>query len=118
MASIPTIFAVADPEAIPEVLPDPRPFQENFLSQTEGWTEEMFTETWDDELIDLYTLVCLGQLRQSVEVLRHFSAARGATLPPRQRHEARPVVRRDAGIGRNDPCPCGSGKKFKKCCGA
>ena len=22
-----------------------------------------------------------------------------------------------AGIGRNDPCPCGSGKKFKKCCG-
>ena len=20
--------------------------------------------------------------------------------------------------GRNDPCPCGSGKKFKKCCGA
>ena len=21
-------------------------------------------------------------------------------------------------IGRNDPCPCGSGKKFKKCCGA
>jgi len=23
-----------------------------------------------------------------------------------------------AGIGRNDPCPCGSGKKYKKCCGA
>ena len=21
-------------------------------------------------------------------------------------------------IGRNDPCPCGSGKKYKKCCGA
>ena len=21
------------------------------------------------------------------------------------------------GVGRNDPCPCGSGKKFKKCCG-
>ncbi|MBU1563710.1 SEC-C domain-containing protein, partial [Patescibacteria group bacterium] len=20
-------------------------------------------------------------------------------------------------IGRNSPCPCGSGKKFKKCCG-
>ncbi|MBO4709700.1 MAG: SEC-C domain-containing protein, partial [Kiritimatiellae bacterium] len=20
-------------------------------------------------------------------------------------------------VGRNDPCPCGSGKKFKKCCG-
>ncbi|MFM8914468.1 MAG: SEC-C metal-binding domain-containing protein [Flammeovirgaceae bacterium] len=21
-------------------------------------------------------------------------------------------------MGRNDPCPCGSGKKFKKCCGS
>nr|WP_232301241.1 SEC-C metal-binding domain-containing protein [Gilvimarinus agarilyticus] len=20
-------------------------------------------------------------------------------------------------VGRNDPCPCGNGKKFKKCCG-
>ena len=28
------------------------------------------------------------------------------------------TVRRDAPkVGRNDPCPCGSGKKFKKCCG-
>ena len=29
----------------------------------------------------------------------------------------KPVVRKDAKVGRNDPCPCGSGKKFKKCCG-
>ena len=29
------------------------------------------------------------------------------------------TVRREAPkIGRNDPCPCGSGKKYKKCCGA
>jgi uncharacterized protein len=28
------------------------------------------------------------------------------------------VVRAAPKIGRNDPCPCGSGKKFKKCCGA
>jgi len=27
-----------------------------------------------------------------------------------------PVVRKDH-VGRNDPCPCGSGKKYKKCCG-
>ncbi|MDR0494488.1 MAG: SEC-C domain-containing protein [Treponema sp.] len=28
------------------------------------------------------------------------------------------TVRREAPkIGRNDPCPCGSGKKYKKCCG-
>jgi preprotein translocase subunit SecA len=28
-----------------------------------------------------------------------------------------PVVKRDKKVGRNDPCPCGSGKKYKKCCG-
>ena len=30
----------------------------------------------------------------------------------------KPVKRDDVKIGRNDPCPCGSGKKYKKCCGA
>lgn len=29
-----------------------------------------------------------------------------------------PVVREAPKVGRNDPCPCGSGKKYKKCCGA
>ncbi|XXK44748.1 SEC-C metal-binding domain-containing protein [Porticoccaceae bacterium nBUS_17] len=28
-----------------------------------------------------------------------------------------PVKRIEAKIGRNDPCPCGNGRKFKKCCG-
>lgn len=32
--------------------------------------------------------------------------------------KAQTVVRTDPKIGRNDPCPCGSGKKYKKCCGA
>ena len=27
-----------------------------------------------------------------------------------------PVVRKDDKVGRNDPCPCGSGKKYKQCC--
>lgn len=26
------------------------------------------------------------------------------------------LVRKHAKVGRNDPCPCGSGKKFKNCC--
>jgi preprotein translocase subunit SecA len=29
-----------------------------------------------------------------------------------------PIQRSGAKVGRNDPCPCGSGKKYKKCCGA
>ena len=28
-----------------------------------------------------------------------------------------PIVREEPKVGRNDPCPCGSGKKYKKCCG-
>ena len=31
-------------------------------------------------------------------------------------HQA-PYVREGKKVGRNDPCPCGSGKKFKKCHG-
>jgi preprotein translocase subunit SecA len=51
-----------------------------------------------------------------------------ANLPKREKvaepvitnHEEgvrKPVVKEEK-IGRNDPCPCGSGKKYKKCCGA
>ena len=29
----------------------------------------------------------------------------------------KPIVREGVRIGRNDPCSCGSQKKFKKCCG-
>jgi preprotein translocase subunit SecA len=28
-----------------------------------------------------------------------------------------PLLRQGPKVGRNDPCPCGSGKKFKQCCG-
>ena len=31
--------------------------------------------------------------------------------------EKKPVVRKDKKVGRNEACPCGSGKKYKKCCG-
>jgi hypothetical protein len=30
--------------------------------------------------------------------------------------KAKPIVRPGSRLGRNDPCPCGSGKKYKKCC--
>jgi preprotein translocase subunit SecA len=34
------------------------------------------------------------------------------------RAEAPKPVKTGAKVGRNDPCPCGSGKKYKKCHGA
>jgi hypothetical protein len=37
--------------------------------------------------------------------------------PPTVFHDTPQPMRSETKIGRNDPCPCGSGKKFKKCCG-
>lgn len=36
---------------------------------------------------------------------------------PKISQSPKPFVRSGAKVGRNDPCSCGSGKKFKKCCG-
>jgi hypothetical protein len=44
----------------------------------------------------------VGALREAFEV-----AASG---------KPRPITRPGSRIGRNDPCPCGSGRKYKKCC--
>ncbi len=37
---------------------------------------------------------------------------------PLRKSAVEQVQRSEPKVGRNDPCPCGSGKKFKKCCGA
>lgn len=42
---------------------------------------------------------------------QHVSAEDG-----KEKVEAKPIVKGDQ-VGRNDPCPCGSGKKYKNCCG-
>jgi preprotein translocase subunit SecA len=47
---------------------------------------------------------------------RELEQARMAGAGDRQ--PVQQVVRGSAKVGRNDPCPCGSGKKYKKCCGA
>jgi uncharacterized protein len=51
---------------------------------------------------------CEEDLPQAVtDIYRFWLAKRGAG-----------TIRKDApGVGRNDPCPCGSGRKFKHCCG-
>ena len=77
--------------------------------QREGY--EMFTD-----LVD-------GVKRDAVKYLYHVEIAQPKTQP--QRIQAAPTgnsrSRKQAvsdKIGRNDPCPCGSGKKYKKCHGA
>ena len=72
-------------------------------------------------------------IADTIEELRHWAAfaekpatrsAPQSTPPPPHFAEsweptepvAAPVASRGRRVGRNDPCPCGSGKKFKKCC--
>jgi uncharacterized protein YecA (UPF0149 family) len=38
--------------------------------------------------------------------------------PDGEAQSRKPIEREEPKVGRNDPCPCGSGKKYKKCCGA
>ncbi len=38
-------------------------------------------------------------------------------LPPKARPNPPTQIRNMGKVGRNEPCPCGSGKKYKKCCG-
>lgn len=59
------------------------------------------------------------------EVEREYAAEHGAGqegIPqgaqvPEREAKKEPVRRENPKVGRNDPCPCGSGKKYKHCCG-
>ena len=51
---------------------------------------------------------------------RWVYSRKDSTLPPvpaLKQKKPKTVIRSEAKIGRNDPCRCGSGKKYKKCCG-
>jgi preprotein translocase subunit SecA len=54
--------------------------------------------------------------RRALQRLTEVHAAAGdEEAAPRSKAET--VVRQAPKVGRNDPCPCGSGKKYKKCHG-
>lgn len=57
----------------------------------------------------------------SLEELKHLTYRNVVTNDPSSNLALSPAQvrqRRVKKVGRNDPCPCGSGKKYKKCCGA
>ncbi|HEB69361.1 MAG TPA: preprotein translocase subunit SecA [Desulfobulbus sp.] len=64
----------------------------------------------DDELERLEEERRLERERE-LELARRASGDKGADV------ERKPVKRSEEKVGRNAPCPCGSGKKYKKCCG-
>jgi uncharacterized protein YecA (UPF0149 family) len=73
-------------------------------------------------------------IADTIEELRHWAALREEPVKSPVKHAVprlhafptsrngdqvmAPAIAKRARIGRNDPCPCGVGKKFKKCCGS
>lgn len=50
------------------------------------------------------------------EEVEQFGAAKKVRDGETEAAPQKPIINKDK-VGRNDPCPCGSGKKYKKCCG-
>ncbi|HUN55403.1 MAG TPA: preprotein translocase subunit SecA [Smithella sp.] len=86
--------------------------------QREGY--EMFMEMIARIKMDVLEKLCLIRIQreEEVEAIRQkqkqdYIMSRGEDTPA-----AKTIKHESAKTGRNDPCPCGSGKKYKKCCGA
>lgn len=77
-----------------------------------------------NEALDLFDAMVQDIKRDSVRFLSNIVRTDEQNLPARRRvvtvsgtegSQAKPVRRKHKKIGRNEPCPCGSGKKFKNC---
>ena len=71
-----------------------------------------------DDLLRTYKRRYLNNKIMSSTTVLYRSNVFSSTLGVIETEENRPEIDLSQKIGRNDPCPCGSGKKFKKCCGA
>ena len=91
---------------------------------------EMFTEMLERIKHDVVTILSRVQVRSDEEIeameaqrrqssgdieYQHESASAMGTTETEEEHT--PFVRDERKVGRNEPCPCGSGKKYKQCHG-
>ena len=74
--------------------------------------QTMIETIQDDTVKYLYHINLITPEMQAEDHLENATAAHGED--DEAAHQ--PIVKKDD-IGRNDPCPCGSGKKYKNCCG-
>lgn len=87
-----------------------------YKRESHGIFEDMIARIKEETVRLLYQI----QIRreEEVEELKKEQEDQPMYYGPGDAGASRPqVVRKDRKVGRNDPCPCGSGKKFKKCCG-
>ena len=71
-----------------------------------------------EDLLKIYKRRYLKNKIISSTTVLYRSNAFSSTLGIIEDNENKPQIDLTKKIGRNDPCPCGSGKKYKKCCGA
>jgi preprotein translocase subunit SecA len=92
-----------------------------YKKESFGLFEDLMSRIEDDTIRFLFLLQPVNEQKQAEEMERRQkrqqmmlnqqqAAASGGTGSSQVKREAPKV-------GRNDPCPCGSGKKYKKCCG-
>lgn len=93
--------------------------QRNPLTEYRISSGEMFDDMIDKIRTDTVRMVLFAKPAEELrrkEVAKQKSAELAAVGG--EKAKPRPVVRRASErVGRNDPCPCGSGKKYKQCCG-
>ena len=74
---------------------------------------ELFDNMLDKINKDITLYLLKAEIRQNLEAKEvKGNANSGAEKVAKSR-----TIKKDKKIGRNDPCPCGSGKKYKQCCG-
>lgn len=80
--------------------------------------EEGYDETLLDLLEPLYASCVINNIdHPNLSEWKKELLEKDAYWEEQRKERTRQDAKR-MGIGRNDPCPCGSGKKFKKCCGS
>jgi len=85
--------------------------------QKEGY--EMFMEMVQRVKDDTITKLCMVQIQREEEIEEMKERTQQNYIMSRGEDTKAPETIKRGGdkVGRNDPCPCGSGKKYKKCCG-
>ena len=77
---------------------------------------EQLDDLWSDPIsADLRETLIAGAAAGTMQIYRYFKAERFLADDPLGNMPD--FLRTKRKIGRNDPSPCGSGKKFKQCCG-
>ncbi len=74
--------------------------------------DQMVDDIKEDTVRQILSVIPRPQATQRVQVAKPTSEGYASGTPIVRK----PVVK-SVKVGRNDPCPCGSGKKYKKCCG-